>query len=298
MNVKTMSVAAMTTLLMSGAALSPTMAETVQTRNGMSTHGALGQYPGNGRQATGTRRMMRDETENNPILGTVVSVSGSTLNINGKIMSPMVSTSTPATTYTVDASKARIEKQGTQGTTTVSSIKVGDSVVVMGIVTGTNIIAQIIRDGVTPMMQNREGMMNDRFPNASSTPGRMGPGFQGNGQPVVGGTISAISGNTLTISNHGGTSFTVDASGSTIMKQGATTTVGALILGDSIIVQGTVNGTSVIATSIVDQGVHVEKQFGDDASSTSPAPARPAPIRMLGGMFSGVSNFFGHLFGF
>ena len=297
MNVKTMSVAAMTTLLMSGASLSPAMAETIQTRNGgMGMHGAFGQYQGNGgRLATGTKRTMREEMGTNSILGTIVSVSGTTLTITGKIMSPVASTSTSATTYTVDASKAHIEKQGAQGTVTTSSIAVGDSVVVTGTITGTNIIAQVIRDGAVPMMQDRDGMNNGRFPNASSTPGQMRPEFQGNGQPVIGGTVSAISGTTLTLSNRGGVSFSVDTSQASIMKQGATTTVSTLAIGDSIIVQGTVNGTSVIASSIVDQGVRVDEQPNDNASTIQP---RPAPIKMLGGMFNGVGNFFGHLFGF
>ena len=85
-------------------------------------------------------------------------------------MSPVTTT---ATTYTVDASSATVTKNG--AASTVSAIAVGDTVMVQGTVSGTNVTAKTIRDGV----------------------GQGQPAIQGNGQPVVAGTVTAINGNSV-----------------------------------------------------------------------------------------------------
>jgi hypothetical protein len=87
---------------------------------------------------------------------------------------------------------------------------------------------------------------------------------QGN-PPAASGTVTAISGSTITITNkRNNTSYTVDATNATIQKFAApasgstskptptTISVSGIAVGDTITVQGTVSGTNVVATKIMD----------------------------------------------
>ncbi len=67
----------------------------------------------------------------------------------------------------------------------------------------------------------------------------------------VHGTVSAVNGNTVTITNTDGTSYTVDASNAKISKM-VDLNVSDIKVGDTLGVQGSVNGTSVTATHIMD----------------------------------------------
>jgi hypothetical protein len=81
------------------------------------------------------------------------------------------------------------------------------------------------------------------------------PLISGNGQPIVGGTVAIVSGNTLSVTNASNVTYTVDASSATIVKANATSSVSNIAVGDRVVVQGAVNGTSITASSVVDQGV-------------------------------------------
>lgn len=116
------------------------------------------------------------------------------------------------------------------------------------------------------------------------------PIVQGNGQPVIGGTITAVSGNTLTISNKSGVTYTVDATNATIEKSGAKSSVSAIAIGDNVVVQGTVSGTSVVASSIIDRGA--TPVGAANATSTR------AQGRGMGGFFGAIGGFFRNIFGF
>jgi hypothetical protein len=84
-----------------------------------------------------------------------------------------------------------------------------------------------------------------------------------NGSSIIG-NVTGVSSATLTVETIQRTSpatasttsviFTVDASGARFIKQGATTTtsISDIKIGDRIIAQGTINGTSVIAKTIID----------------------------------------------
>lgn len=74
------------------------------------------------------------------VVGTVVSISGTTLTVSSKNWQRSGST-TPAatTTYTVDATNAAVTKAGT--TSSVSSIAVGDQLMIKGTATGTAVTA-------------------------------------------------------------------------------------------------------------------------------------------------------------
>lgn len=208
------------------------------------------------------------------VFGTVASVNGTTLTITSKA-GP---NGTPAAaTYTVDASGATVTKEGSAST--VSSIATGDTVMVQGTVSGTSVTAKVIRDGMPGKGAGMEGR--------SQTPGVT---VQGNGQPVIGGTVSTVSGTTLTVATaQGGISYSVDASAATVRKGAATSSVSSISVGDRVVVQGSVNGTSVTASSIIDQG-------------TSDAAGTPESSENQGqeprGIMGAVRGFFQHLFGF
>jgi len=168
-------------------------------------------------------------------MGTVSAVNGDSITLTGK----------NGTTYTVDASNATVTKsspgpngvKGTSATIAVSQIQSGDTLSVSGTTSGDSITATQIRDGK----------------------------FMGRGRmakPAVSGTVSAINGNSVTVSGKNATPYTVDATNAAITKfiPGASgakptntaITVSGISVGDTVTVQGTVSGSSVTATRITD----------------------------------------------
>ena len=212
------------------------------------------------------------------VFGTVSTISGTTLTITGK---EGFGQKSATTTYTVDASNATVHKNN--ATSTISSITVGDTVMVQGTISGTSVIATSIRDGI--MMRGGPNMMDGKGREGMSS--STSP-MTGNGQPVIAGTISAISGSSITITNKSNVSYTVDASNAKIVQGQNTITVSNLTVGTSVIVQGSVNGNSVTATSIIDQVQPTPNGTTDGQTHTNDRP----------GFFGGIGHFFMHLFGF
>src|SRR6185369_10907714 len=75
--------------------------------------------------------------------------------------------------------------------------------------------------------------------------------------PGVMGTVAAISGNTLTVTGKDNTSYSVDVSNAKFLKgsQGSAPTTASLAdiqVGDTVGIRGTVTGTSVVATEVMD----------------------------------------------
>jgi hypothetical protein len=164
-------------------------------------------------------------------MGTVSAISGNTITVQSKGFNRGSTNGTgtaTTTTYTVDASAATVTKDN--AASSVGSIATGDTVMVEGTVSGTNVAAKTIHDGAMPMMQ----------------------------RPAASGKVTAVSGSTITISSQGfgktatATTYTVNASGATVTKNNATSSVSAIAVGDMIQVQGTVSGSTVTATSIRD----------------------------------------------
>jgi hypothetical protein len=220
------------------------------------------------------------------IAGTVTAINGTSLTVSSRGFMGREATTTPATTitYTVDASNATVMKNN--ATSTVSAIAVNDTVFVQGTITGTNVVATKVFDGRVPgnMIPHGTNPGGPRMPVGSTTPQFQ---FQGNGQPIVGGTVSVISGNTITITNSGSTTYTVDATNAKIEKRGiATSTISNISTGDHLLVQGAVNGTAITATTIIDQPIMVTTT----ASTTPKGPARS--------VLGSIGSFFTHLFGF
>lgn len=215
------------------------------------------------------------------VFGTVASVNGSTLTITsmtrGKPGTSNASGSNTAnsgteTTYTVNAGSATVMKNG--ASSSLGSVAVGDRVSVQGTVSGQSVTATAINDG---MLQG--GMRNGGTGMGAMT------GFKGDGKPVIGGTISGVSGSTLTVTNSGSNAYTVDASSATVLRMGATSTVSAILSGDRVLVQGTVSGQDVTATAVIDQGQ-------PQASTTSKAG------KGSDGILAGIGGFFKKLFSF
>lgn len=207
-------------------------------------------------------------------VGIVSAISGDTLTVvsKGPPMPPKSTGVRTSTTYTVNATNASVMKDGKSST--LSTISVGNRVAIWGTVNGSNVTATKIRVDVP--LHKVMGLH------------RLSRNFHGNGDPVVGGSVVAVNGTTLTITNAKKMTYTVNASSSTIEKMGgATTSLSNVVVGDRVIVQGVFSGTSVTASSILDQGITVKHPV----SLVRGAPKPP-------GHFFGSVGFFEHLFGF
>lgn len=156
--------------------------------------------------------------------GTVTAVNGTTITIKSE---------RDSATYTIDASTATFKKatDGSAPTTvTIADIKVGDEVGAMGTLSGTTLTATDVMDG---KFMGRGGM----------------GGMHGRG-PGVMGKVTAVNGSTITVTNHDGTVFTVNAGSATVNKM-TTGSLADVQVGDTIGVQGDVSGTTVTATKIM-----------------------------------------------
>ncbi len=180
-------------------------------------------------------------------VGKVTSIVGDSITLTDKKNN---------TTYVIDATNATITKHPaptTQGTTpsattiSVSQVAVGDMIAVQGTVSGTTITATKIEDGI--------GAMGGRM----GGPGNHG-GMGGQG---VRGMVTAVNGSTVTVTGIDGKSYTVDASNTSVGKF-ETIPVSSIQVGDSIGIQGAINGTSVTAKSIMD-GIPAPKEAADAA---------------------------------
>ena len=205
---------------------------------------------------------MQGQKQGMGIFGTVATVNGNTITVTSKT----APNSTTTASYTVDATNATVTKNN--ATSTVSSIAIGDIVSVRGTVNGTNVVSNSIRDG----------QMIARNPIIS-----------GDGQPVVAGTVSAVSGQTVTITNKSNVQYAIDATKAKIIRGRSTINISDIRVGDSVVAQGTVNGTSVIASSIID-----ESKPANITANSKNIPAGKTNLGFLGS----IGQFFSHLFGF
>jgi Domain of unknown function (DUF5666) len=211
------------------------------------------------------------------VFGTVSAINGTTLTVTSK-GGPSTQSSS-GTTYTVDASNAIVVKDG--ATSTVSAIATGDTVMVQGTVSGSSVTATKINDG---MPQGQQGGMMGKGGGALAS-------LQGNGEPVIGGSVSAISGDTLTVTNKSNVTYSVDATNATVIVKNATSSISAIATGDNVVVQGTVDGTAVTASTVIDQGA--QSSGGNNGTTGG-----PGMMHGIGGVMGAIGGFFQHLFGF
>jgi len=214
------------------------------------------------------------------VFGTVSAINGNILTVASKQFPNKTATTTTATvtTYTVDATNAKIMKNNIAGT--ISSIVVGDTIMAQGTLTGTNLVATNIRDGVMTRGNGDLGKMPVK--NAKDS---LPPTVTGNGEPVIAGAITVINGSSLTVTNKSNVTYTVDVTSAKIMQGSNTVTVSNLTVGDSIIAQGTVNGNAVVASTIIDQKVQTANTTGTTTTQHQ-------------GFFGSIGSFFAHLFGY
>ncbi len=204
--------------------------------------------------------------------GTVATVNGSTFTLTTKkLNTDGVTLSTQ--TYMVNASNATVTKNGS--TSTVSNILVGDTVMVSGTITGTSVVAKTVRDGFPAVGMGRGN--------------KIGSLIQGNGQPVVGGKVTVVSGNTITILNSSNVTYSIDATNAKIEKEGVISSISSIAIGDSVIVQGTVNGTTITAASIIDSQIKVQVAEGTTTNGNQGKHK---------GFFGSIGGFLAGIFGF
>jgi hypothetical protein len=235
-----------------------------------------GNLPNKGMMNRQGKKMMKPV-----VFGTVTTINGNTLTVTGKENNGV---NTPTTTFTVDATNAKIMKANVAGT--ISSIVVGDTVMIQGTITGTNVVAVMIRDG--QMMG--KGIRGDNNGNGNDNEiGKTPPvsPISGNGQPVIAGTISAVNGTSITITNKSNIVYTVDVTNAKIVRGQTTILASAVAVGDMVIVQGTFNGNSITASSVIDQAKLPTTTTG---TNTQPEVHR--------GFFGSIGHFFSNIFGF
>ncbi len=85
----------------------------------------------------------------------------------------------------------------------------------------------------------------------TSTTGAMTKTDTHKGMPGVAGTVAAVDGSIITLTGKDGSTYTVDASKAAISKT-SIINVSGVAVGDTLMVGGTVNGTSVAADHIMD----------------------------------------------
>ena len=243
-------------------AVSPVFAET----NDQNTNQQNSARGNRGENRGGVRGMMKPG-----VFGTVTAISGNIITISGK--QGFGTNTTTTTVYTVDATSAKITKNNTAGT--INSIIVGDTISAQGTLTGTNIVATNIHDGLRGNGDKQNDNEKKPITNLNQ--------ITGNGQPIVAGTVTSVSGNTVVITNNSNVSYTIDATNAKIVQGQNTILVSGITVGDVVIVQGIVNGNSVVASSITDR----VKQT--NTTNT---------VKTNKGFFSMMGSFFGHMFGF
>jgi hypothetical protein len=208
------------------------------------------------------------------VFGKVTAVSGNTITVSG---TNGFSQNATNVTYTVDATNAKIMKNKVAGT--MASIVVGDTIMAEGTLTGTNLVATVVHDGLPPMdgKKGEDKEKGDKNKNREM----LDLNITGNGQPIIAGTVVSVTGNSVVITNKSNVSYTVDATNAKIVKGPAVATIASVAVGDSVIVQGTVNGNAVVAASLIDQ----------TKVTASGSVAHK-------GFFGGMGSFFAKIFGF
>jgi hypothetical protein len=197
------------------------------------------------------------------VIGKVSAINGNILTVISKQGFNKAEPKTTVT-LTVDATSAKLLRGNK--VIALTDIAIGDNIIIQGTITGTNVVATVIHDGKVGNGKN-DGDNNQALLQ-----------IEGNGQPIVAGTVSTITGSTITITNDKVT-YTIDATNAKIIQGKNIILISGVKTGDNIIVQGTVNGTSVVASTIIDRVI-----------AGSP--------KAKAGFFGSVGQFFRRLFGF
>lgn len=170
--------------------------------------------------------------------GTIASIDGSTFTVTTPAGTTVKVVTNSSTTFTVAS------------TGSVSDIKPGDNVTVMGPTSGTTVDAERITDSGS--LAVADGLGGPPPAGAQGTPsagfgGQAPPAGRG-GPPNVG-LVKAVTGNSFTMTTTAGTSVTVNASSAavTVVKAASLAT---LKIGDQVSVTGATSDNTVTATSV------------------------------------------------
>ncbi len=209
--------------------------------------------------------------------GTIQSVNGSTIVVKNRSNK----------TETVQTSASTTVTEAVKGS--LSDVKVGDHVVVLGSTSGSSVTASQIVDNGTASnpsgpggsggssgppggQQAPNGASGSSSSGSSSSNGPSGSGGppsgpssqsgsnpsgssapSGNGPPggaPTMGTVTAVNGSTITVQTTSGSSVTVSTSASTTVLVTKTGSVSDLTVGEQIMVRGTSSNGTITATSI------------------------------------------------
>jgi hypothetical protein len=216
---------------------------------GMTSASAMGTSTSQGVKATSSIHRYRSSKNGNQtgifkgkgVIGTITQISETSIMLKNRA----------GVMYTVDASKATVEKNGS--VSTLADLLVGDMIMAQGTVTGMSVSATAIHDGI----KAGKGV----------TPGEMAY------KPMVAGIVASISGNTLTVTGKNAVVYTVDGTTAKVMKSilGKKPTTGVIAditVGDTVRVQGTLTGTNMVATTIID-GVLPERSVAKTTRTRS-----------------------------
>ncbi len=186
---------------------------------------------------------------NSGISGTVTAVSGDSITVKAS----------NNTSYTVDIDDAKIRYVMSGDT----SITIGDRVFVQGVINGTNVVATMVIDADAKT-----------DPKPADDEKREG----------IAGTVTAKSGTTLTVLGKNGTSYTVAAADAKIWKNKAeSTTLSSIAVGDSVVVQGDVSGSSVTAARIYAVRLPTANADGDIRGTVTAVSGNTITILASGG---------------
>ncbi len=159
-------------------------------------------------------------------LGTITAVDGTTLTIETQAGTSTKVTTTSATVVTVSS------------TGTLRDIATGDHLLVMGTASGTTVTAAQVVDRGASTASSASPLPGGPVGGGPVGGGQgVGPGGNGGGAPVLG-TVSKISGTTITLTSASGTTSTIDASSATVVIE-RIGSVSALKTGESVVVTGT-----------------------------------------------------------
>ena len=224
------------------------------------------------------------------VAGTVTAINGNIITVSSAMpMGPQTSNTTTTTpvTYTIDATNAKVDTNRTAST--VANITVGNFVAAEGTLTGTNLVAKAVHFSTTAPVMGAKGERGNGKNEASDTNGGAESAMmpEGNGQPIIGGTVTAVNGNSVTITNKSNVAYTLDITSAKVTKLGQASTAASVVVGDAVTAQGSINGTTVTAATLMDHGVPPTA-----TQTTTDTQAKPK------GFFGKVGGFFGHLFGF
>jgi hypothetical protein len=168
--------------------------------------------------------------------GTVKSVSGATIQITKQDGNILTAKTDAQTTFQKIASAA------------LTDVKPGASVMVMGTMSGTTMIAQSIQIGASFGPPAGTPPVPRGSPPSGGIPPPRPSGQPGNvGQPGVGGTVKSVSGKTILVTAPNGNTITVLASDQTSYQKTTSATLADVQAGGHITVMGDSSGSMVTA---------------------------------------------------